>query len=234
MTNPIRERIGSTAANRMFPPRLYKYTEHEYARQFLEDGRTQLGTLSYYRDRESVDELRGDKDEALLHVTEHHPDAITPDKLSPMAQQYFRADAEGVQLQNVIFDYKDGIRDGYVFCVSLDLSHSAAGSYPACVEIFDVPAFVNSINNAVRDQPFCLDDSVEMQVGHIAYRDREVTHIEARNVHPAFFKPERFSIEKEWRAFWGTSTSATNGRPGIAQLANVKSFARLVTIPDSL
>lgn len=180
---------------------LYKYLRPEHARAMVASGAIRVGTLGYYRRREEEDSLRGDSTEGFADYVESPPGLQTADNLSEFAKAIWTPPPGTIGLNNKWISRVEH-HDTFVYCTSSELSARAAGDYTACVEITDVPRFINILNSAMGRAFPAQYAEVESRTSAVVYHDRELSHELFGYVSAAFVKEPKFEREAEVRIVW--------------------------------
>lgn len=206
---------------------LYKYMDARYAERMLDVGSVRIGTLDYYRQRETQDPLRGDAREGSgrylvsLDPSTPVPAVISRDFGLPVAHGAYRS----VHIVNHEHP------NAFLYCMSRELSRRAAGGYDTCVEIFDVPGFVRELTYGLRFATGMRQGEAEVRVAAVSYGSRDVPSEYWGFINTGYVKENRFAVEAEVRAMWrdpspGTQTFCDFSRPALKQ------YIRQVPVPD--
>lgn len=174
----------------------FKYMNNRYCRAMIENGSIRLGTLFDFRDMETHNAARGDKDEGIHNICIENQNTGRHEDNEPTVRHYLD------QLQ-VRLDYCIGgsVSGGllnpneYVYSVSAVLDWNIAQEFDAecCVIIWDMQIFVRRLLNAAHEMFRFVD------FGFVRYvTDR----YDVRNigiVAPCFIKNANFKHQAEWR-----------------------------------
>lgn len=183
----------------------FKYAKKKYAFKMVRDGVFRIGTFSDFKNIERHGEEVGDKNEATLStkMEGHVVDTNDPSSISPVAKRIlsmgnFRAGQVIMHVETI----NERTNDCYIFSVSDVLDHGVMKrmnpDYDACIEILDINDFLNALTDCIK-RTQNLDGLIARKC---IYANREQTHSQQVDCHPAFVKPIRYSYQKEYRALW--------------------------------
>ena len=213
---------------RLWSGRLYKYCTNEVADLMLRNGSVCVGNAEYYRRMQNA---RADHVDSIVSVHETIDSRISPHRLSPMAQQMLSAHHGVIFSDSLsINEYSDVNR--LLYCVSYELSRTAADTYDACVEITDPRAFFRELDKGL-PLHIRMTRTSGVRVWAVSYlRGRAAPWLAAKNVPPCFFKDlDEFGHEREICAAWDISCEPDAG-PLIFNVTSIAPLLRRVDIPS--
>jgi hypothetical protein len=189
------------------PPRLFKFMERKYARALYQRGKFRVGTLYWYQDAEKHGDGVLDHGEGTMeHMEEADSDGTAAMTLTPFSQTVIPGGIpKGVRVYDMKIRTHHQEPDTYVYCLSLSPSwdNDINREYDACVEIFDVQAFVGLMHSKLDECELVVPG---VQCDRVVYGSRDITtktvnqtHTGGPTVRLALLKPARYSNQQEFR-----------------------------------
>lgn len=192
---------------------LYKYGQREHIRALVEQGRIRVGTLDAFRKFE--DTVRGDRADGTVVFSEGQqggPQRLH--ELSPFARRVVGGAFGDAAFDRCYFDSPVAHPNAFAFCVSHELSRSAACKYDGCAEIVDARRFfallaehIEAELQAVAQASGYATARVQVTFGRVRYESLQRHGSEFGLINPGFVKDPKFAIECEIRAVWESDMS---------------------------
>jgi hypothetical protein len=188
-----------------YPSEIFKFTSREYAELMVSVGQAYVGTLYQYRNIERLGEELGDAGEGTSQRTDiPKPGNWKDGGYSDVVHQSIGAPpGADIELALNVFTHRRTVRNGYIYCTSVELSEIAMRKMKAeaAVRIRDVPAFARALDAALRLRVNDIGRSKFDACSYIG-RDRDAS---SPDLNPAWVKDERFSYQREYRGAWDVS-----------------------------
>ncbi|MFC2022903.1 hypothetical protein ACFLTL_01930 [Chloroflexota bacterium] len=178
---------------------LYKYLRRDYASELLKSGILQIGTLSYYKNAETLGAIIGDvkegsKSSRLTFYTSLSATGTPPD----LASSFFDTNTKGTIEGHGFLQAHQKSRDYFVYSTTshFDKNAMSAFGYDSCIKIHEPNIFFDIISHLL------ISEAIFEGIFDCTYISRELPADIYNQYHPALIKDPKYIYQREVRAIW--------------------------------
>ncbi len=189
---------------------LYRYSEEQYIREFLETGHMRLAQLSYSQDIEALGTAIGDDQEGYTEGTYvqrgdyYHTGIVTPETPAPLREQAARGNLDNgahILFRNDVWVDTRVANPAFIQSTSRVLSRRMLTDFGNTVIRIDDPlAYTQAIALGLHLQAGRIASN--MGWGPCQYYSSRTFEWESRHVHPGFVKTDAYAYQEEVRFYW--------------------------------